>query len=216
MSFIIQHNLGKLVSELCDWSRIDFKSPTIDVNHCDTDGRSALHFAAEYGHADSVVALLCMGADINCIDNGGRNALHLAVTNNRIKVAALLVDNGVDLAARTKGGQSALLLAAKLEDRTIFAMLLRNDVKDQCKQLGKLVSIVYERVEAMEVIERESRLVRFLKQLVLVVNDSQGYIQPHNHPRIFAAAGEEPAICSKILPLLIEHGVDVFARNEKK
>lgn len=47
---------------------------SVNVNHRDHNGRSALSWAAGYGNVDVVKLLLSRGADARLVDNGGRTA----------------------------------------------------------------------------------------------------------------------------------------------
>lgn len=52
--------------------------PDVD-RHCKSNGKTALHVAANRGHVESVMALLQCGADLRAVDNGFWTPLHDAV-----------------------------------------------------------------------------------------------------------------------------------------
>lgn len=80
-----------------------------EVNHRDSDGRTALMYAAENGDTQAVNALLRNGALVNLADNEGETALMKAAasscTEETIKT---LLSAGADLTARDHKGRDAL------------------------------------------------------------------------------------------------------------
>ena len=98
-----------------------------DVNAARGDGITALHFAAERGHADVAAALLDAGASVAAGTRIGRYApLHLAARGGHGPVVALLLEAGADAnAATTNSGVTALhLAAAAVDGRSAVAALL--------------------------------------------------------------------------------------------
>ena len=98
-----------------------------DVNAARGDGMTALHFAAERGHAAVARALLDAGAAVDAGTRIGRYApLHLAARGGHGPVVALLLEAGADPnAATTNSGVTALHLAAAAVDaRPAVAALL--------------------------------------------------------------------------------------------
>ncbi len=55
----------------------------LNINHQDTQGMTALHWAAAQGHADIVRDLLNAGANFRLVNNGGLTAFQLAQRNRR-------------------------------------------------------------------------------------------------------------------------------------
>ena len=77
------------------------RSPTI--------GKTPLHWAAAYGNAKAVEALLEFGADVDIADNhGGSTALHCAVNNFRKNIVRVLLAAGADLNLGNKEGYTPL------------------------------------------------------------------------------------------------------------
>ena len=98
-----------------------------DVNAARGDGMTALHFAAERGHADVARALIDAGAAVDAGTRIGRYApLHLAARGGHGPVVALLLEAGADAnAATTNSGVTALhLAAASVDGRPAVAALL--------------------------------------------------------------------------------------------
>lgn len=80
-----------------------------EVNLRNSEGRTALMYAARNGDAPAVNALLRSGASVNIADNNGETAVIKAATNscNEETVKALL-SAGADLNARDHKGRNAL------------------------------------------------------------------------------------------------------------
>ncbi len=80
-----------------------------EVNHRESDGHTALMFAAGNGDTQAVNALLRNGATVNAADNDGETALMKAAASscNEETVRALL-SAGADLSARDHKGRNAL------------------------------------------------------------------------------------------------------------
>ena len=98
-----------------------------DVSAARGDGMTALHFAAERGHADVAAALIDAGAAVDAGTRIGRYApLHLAARGGHGPVVALLLEAGAAAnAATTNSGVTALhLAAAAVDGRSAVAALL--------------------------------------------------------------------------------------------
>ncbi|MBT4436456.1 MAG: hypothetical protein HOD00_02865 [Gemmatimonadales bacterium] len=85
-----------------------------DVNAAHADGMTALHWAAEAGHAEIAQILLSAGADAESVTRlGDYTPLHLAARNGHADVVKALLASGADAnAATTAGGATALHFAA--------------------------------------------------------------------------------------------------------
>ncbi len=92
-----------------------------------SDGFTALHLAAFFGHEDAAALLLEHGADANAV---ARNAelelapLHSAAAGGNSKLVALLLEHGANPKARQRGGFTALHAAAQNGDRESVEALL--------------------------------------------------------------------------------------------
>ncbi|GLH02489.1 Tyrosine-protein kinase, partial [Gryllus bimaculatus] len=99
-------------------------------NAADADGRTALHWAAIYGRADSLQELLRCGGNANCRSHRsvrGFTPLHEASLRGHPACVALLVDGGgADCEARDDTGWTPLHLAAtRGHEATVQALLAR-------------------------------------------------------------------------------------------
>jgi len=88
-----------------------------DVNARDSDGRTALHMAARYGHVEIAQSLLRHGASVDVrSSSGGDTPLFLAVGSVWAPVVRLLLDHGADPSIRTADGWSLLHSAAAVDE----------------------------------------------------------------------------------------------------
>jgi len=96
------------------------------VHAWSTDGFTALHLAAYFGHAAAATRLLSLGADARA---EARNAtrvtpLHSAVAAGAHAIAAALLERGADPDARQQQGFTALMAAAQQGDAAMVERLL--------------------------------------------------------------------------------------------
>jgi len=96
----------------------------------DTEGRTALHYAAFNGNVDIVKSLLASGADVNAKDNNETTPLHSARSK---AVAEILVDNGADIHAVNKNGNTPFLSALHFANESVVSH--DNDKSSRCKEL---------------------------------------------------------------------------------
>jgi len=77
--------------------------------------RSALHWAAYYGHPSTVDALVQARADVNAVDERKQSALHLAADRGRasVSIVGALVQARADVNAVDERKKSALHLATR-------------------------------------------------------------------------------------------------------
>ncbi len=89
----------------------------------DTNGMTALHLAANYGHKDVAELLLANRAKVNAKNNNGATPLHSAAGAGDKDTAELLLANKAEVDAKTTDGRTPLHIAA-LAGRTKMAELL--------------------------------------------------------------------------------------------
>ena len=96
-----------------------------DVAAAQGDGMTALHWAAERGHADIADALLAAGAPVGATTRLGRyTPLHLAARRGHAAVVTRLLAAKADAAAVASTGVTPLHLAAAAGDRGIVDALI--------------------------------------------------------------------------------------------
>jgi ankyrin repeat protein len=98
------------------------------VQSFNSDGWTALHLAAHYGHLEAADVLLSYGADSNMRSKNSLNnlPLHAAVAGNRTDMVQLLVADGSDINSRQHGGWTALHGAAANGNLAMVQFLIRN------------------------------------------------------------------------------------------
>lgn len=112
------------------------------VHSHDMHGRTPLHYAAIYGHADAASHLLAHGADIEARDKWGGTPLFRAVREeilvyDRIPVMETLISAGADVNARDDLGTSPLHYAAGFDERSVIGLLLANGADvNACDKAG--------------------------------------------------------------------------------
>jgi len=79
-----------------------------DIDSTDGLGKSALMWAAMYGHRNCVDYLLSKGANVNARTKSMWTALHWAVTNEHTACAESLIKAGADTSLTDKRGETAL------------------------------------------------------------------------------------------------------------
>jgi len=87
-----------------------------DVNARDEEGCTALHFAADRGHADVVALLVGHGAEIDAQDVDGATALHYASLCENEEVCKQLLDLGADASVVNSSGEIARQLGPSTWD----------------------------------------------------------------------------------------------------
>ena len=96
---------------------------TVNINHTNEEGKTALMLASERGHEDIVHSLLSAGANVNLQDNNGRTALMRVSEHNYISIINLIKACGPMIDDQ----QSCLLFAKYLKplaDWKPFALCL--------------------------------------------------------------------------------------------
>ena len=83
-----------------------------DINKLDSIGFSALHFACQEGHIESVKILLDNEPNVNLVDNYGNTPAWVTIMNWRggenFPILKMLYKNGADLTIRNNSGNSAI------------------------------------------------------------------------------------------------------------
>ncbi len=97
--------------------------PQININHPDSHGMTALHWAAAQGYNDIIKLLLDFGANINPQNAEGNTPLHLAARNGNLSVVKLLLARGANATVVNRQGQTALALAYRYHHPNVVAFL---------------------------------------------------------------------------------------------
>ena len=95
-----RNDIDTVKAHIVDGTNID----TVD----DWTGKTALHYAAEYGHLEIAELLLANGANVNRRDDDKATPLYFAAVSGFVDVARLLLDYGADINARDKAKESPM------------------------------------------------------------------------------------------------------------
>ena len=95
-----RNDIETVKAHIVDGTNID----TVD----DWTGKTALHYAAEYGHLEIAKLLLANGANVNRRDDDKATPLYFAAVGGFVDVARLLLDYGADINARDKAKESPM------------------------------------------------------------------------------------------------------------
>ena len=95
-----RNDIATVRAHIADGTNIE----TVD----DWTGKTALHYAAEYGHLEIAKLLLANGADVNRRDEDKATPLYFAAVGSFVKVARLLLVYGADINARDKARETPM------------------------------------------------------------------------------------------------------------
>ena len=117
--------IDKLVNDYEDFRK--------EVNHQDSEGFTALHFAARRGETSIIKALVDNGADVNLSENYGFLPIHEATIAKKVNAVKELIQLGSDTNMKIKigydiyeTGDSALQIAKKTKNAKIIDLLSKN------------------------------------------------------------------------------------------
>jgi len=91
-----------------------------DARAKDSDGKTALMFAAQRGNLAAVQTLIDAGADLNATDDDGWTPMMFA---DEAEVVRLLLNAGADLTIKNKDGETALGMARKYDQTEVVKLL---------------------------------------------------------------------------------------------
>jgi ankyrin repeat protein len=115
------------------------------LQETDTKGRTALHFAAKWGHEDIVTFLLGQGAQANSRDDVGTTPLMWACINSRTGVVQMLVQHmGKQAVQETdNGGITALHFAAYWGHEETAAFLISQGAECSSRTARELTPLMF-------------------------------------------------------------------------
>ncbi|XP_065846586.1 caskin-2-like isoform X2 [Oscarella lobularis] len=99
---------------------------SLNVNATDSDGFTALHYAALAEKSEICRDLLDVDADVAAQDKNGMSPLHLAAWAGRVDQSRLLLRSGADPNALSTNNETALLLAAQYGKTDVASVLLQH------------------------------------------------------------------------------------------
>ncbi|MDA0938967.1 MAG: ankyrin repeat domain-containing protein [Proteobacteria bacterium] len=98
-----------------------------DLDKTDTNGKTALMFAASEGHKDIVELLIKKGANLNEQDNYGKTALMKAASEGHEDIVDLLIKGDAALDEKDNYGRTALMDAASKGHEDTVELLIKGD-----------------------------------------------------------------------------------------
>ena len=110
----------------------------VDVNAAQSDGTTALHWAAYHDDAETAALLLRAGAKVNAVNRYGLPPLSVACSSGSGGVVKLLLAAGADANAAMAGGETVLMLAARSGNlEAVRALLARGARFDARERRGQ-------------------------------------------------------------------------------
>ncbi|CAG9786255.1 unnamed protein product [Diatraea saccharalis] len=98
-----------------------------DVNFPDSNGFTALHYAAKYGLDELCNILILNNANVNCQNKRGQTPLHLAALNNKTVVIEILTNNGANINTIDLSGNTPLHNASEMGNIGASKVLLNKN-----------------------------------------------------------------------------------------
>jgi len=105
-----------------------------DVNAPQSDGATALHWAAYLDDAETTALLIRAGANVDSPNNYGVTPLALAATSGNAAIISLLLKGGADPNRTVRAGETPLMLAARTERADAVNALLQAGAKVDAKE----------------------------------------------------------------------------------
>ena len=84
-----------------------------------------MHFAAQFGSLNVILALVSRGAGIDPTDSLERTPLMIAIENLKSAVARSLIELGADIEIQDIHGRTPLMYACKVGSKEIVELLLK-------------------------------------------------------------------------------------------
>uniref|UniRef100_A0A1X7SG24 Uncharacterized protein n=1 Tax=Amphimedon queenslandica TaxID=400682 RepID=A0A1X7SG24_AMPQE len=101
---------------------------TVNIDHTNEEGKTALMLACEIGHEDIVHSLLSAGADVNIQDNKGWTALMIASEHNHISIIHMLLQANANPHLKKSNGSNAVIIASDNGNVEVVELLISKGV----------------------------------------------------------------------------------------
>jgi len=106
----------------------------VDVNIAQSDGATALHWAAHWNDVSTAALLIRAHARINAADDHGVTPLSLASTNGSIEMVDLLLRAGANANAALISGETPLMTASRTGSAAVVQLLLARGADIRAKE----------------------------------------------------------------------------------
>uniref|UniRef100_A0A1X7TCJ4 Death domain-containing protein n=1 Tax=Amphimedon queenslandica TaxID=400682 RepID=A0A1X7TCJ4_AMPQE len=98
---------------------------TVNIDHTNEEGKTALMLACERGHEDIVDSLVSAGANVNIQDNKGLTALMIASAFNHISIIHMLLHANANPHLKKSNGSNALMIASYNGNHEVVELLMK-------------------------------------------------------------------------------------------
>ena len=166
-----------------DAIKLLLNQPGINLNHCDNNGCSALLYALEMEHHDTITQLIQYGADINAFVNDlNETHLMIAMRQGKIDIVRLMLNNGIsyqlDTTIRNSNGNTAWIYC--WEDVTIMKAYVKYHIDNQIQMDINEIDLDSHTALMKAIFKQNSALVEYLFSIKLAmglntsIKDSNG------------------------------------------
>ncbi len=179
------------------------KRPDLKIDLQDSEGLSALSFAAYFGETEMLTLLLQAGAKTSVVDKNGHTPLTLAVKNNKKDCVRELLNYGADINyKRRSDGITPLMFAACYSDDCLRELLKHHSISENLNLTDheKRTALHYAAAEASK--ERVKMLLE--AGASVTIKDSTGNT-PREFIGVLATSKPTQAVINEIKALLDSH-----------
>jgi ankyrin repeat protein len=135
-------------AQRADWAQLNsLLASEGDATGSQTDGMTALHWAAWHDNDEAVALLSKHGADVNAGNKYGVTPLSIACTNGNAAIIGLLLDAGADVNAAQASGETPLMTAARTGRLEAVTVLLHRNADVNTKERSGQTAVMWAAAE---------------------------------------------------------------------
>ena len=101
---------------------------TVNIDHTNEEGKTALMLACKRGHEDTVHSLLSAGANVNIQDNEGWTALMRASKHNHISIIHMLLQANANPHLKKSNGSNSVMIASFYGNYEVVELMISKGV----------------------------------------------------------------------------------------